>query len=120
MMTNLKPNKGIAWRKVLDVGVIIHPVREIMIGLTEKGYQWWESILEGKAVQDPPENLRKFIDFLNIYGIFEESPDLAPPESVPEPPPEIRWVEAFQPLAFTRSCGYQPGGGGACIGHPQS
>lgn len=108
----LRPVKGIAWRKVQDQGILIHPRREIMIGLTGDGYARWEALAGGSAPEEPPVEGDGFIRFLREQGLLEpESPAPAQPGPLPA---GVAWVETFRPLAYTASCGRVPGGGGPC------
>lgn len=110
----LRPVKGIAWRKVQDQGILIHPRREVMVGLTGAGYAWWEEMASGRLPAEPTAEWTDFIRFLREQGLLEpEAPAPAPARSGPLPA-EVAWVEAFRPLAYTASCGRVPGGGGPC------
>lgn len=111
--------KGISWRQVGEQGVVIHPRRELMVGLTRTGYGWWETMASaepGAGAVAPDEG---FVQFFRGLGFFTDSPEpaAAPPEP-PALPPEVSWLEPFRPLAFTASCGRVPAGGGPCAGNP--
>jgi hypothetical protein len=114
MPDTLKPVPGIAWRKVQEQGILIHPRREIMIGLTEAGYSWWEALAAGKPLPEPAAGQVEFLRFLRVHGLLEPG-GAEPPPADPGPlPAEVAWVEEFRPLAYTASCGRVPGGGGPC------
>lgn len=111
--------KGVSWRQVGEQGVVIHPRREIMVGLTGTGWRWWAALAaaEPGAADGAPD--AGFVQFFRGLGFFADSPEpaAAPPEP-PALPPEVSWLEPFRPLAFTASCGRHPAGGGPCTGNP--
>jgi len=108
--------KGVSWRQVGGQGVVIHPRREIMVGLTGTGWRWWAALVSGEEAADGGPAHEGFVRFFRALGFFTDSPDAAP--EPPALPPEVSWLEPFRPLAFTASCGRVPAGGGPCTGNP--
>ncbi len=110
--------KGVSWRQVGEQGVVIHPRREIMVGLTGTGWRWWAALVSGRPEADGGPALDRFVDFFRRLGFFAGGPADAPDAPAPELPAEVSWLEPFRPLAFTASCGRVPAGGGPCTGNP--
>ncbi len=120
MPETLKPVQGIAWRKFQDQGILIHPRREVMIGLTGAGYAWWEALASGRPPAESTPEWAGFVLFLQEQGLLEPESPAQPPSPSGPLPAEVAWVEAFRPLAYTASCGRVAGAGGPCEPSPSS
>lgn len=143
-MSQFTPRRGVAWSKVGDVGVIINPWRERMIGLSAAAYDGWERLVSGNAAPGRPSPVGPapseaagspvtpgpsgalpepgMLAFFRQMGLFEgDGGDPSPePLELPELPPQVLWMERFQPLAFTYSCGTKPMTTPECNANPST
>lgn len=114
-MSQFTPRRGVAWSKVGDVGVIINPWKERMIGLSAAAYDGWERLVSEKASPGGP--------FLGGPSLGEPSPGgLSPGEPSPGEPgaaagsPQAPGPSGAMPepglLAFFRQMGLFEGDGG--------
>ena len=114
-MKFMRVRKGVSWQKLGDEGIILSPSEEVLIGLTEKGWQLWKEIIENH-VRAISEDAKVFVRVLKKMGILESNTDMEYSDDLTSL--FIKWVEEYKPLAFTRSCGLYPAGGAQCDAYP--
>lgn len=117
-MAKWVPRKGVAWRKIQDVGVIFNPWGELMIGLDAAGFALWERLLAGGPAPGDADPAPALLEFFRAMGLFETGEGASTPAVPPEQPEHVLWTEAFQPLAFTLSCAHKPLESDVCDSRP--